>query len=258
MEELRAELPKPPSRSSVRKLLDIMIERGLLAREYDGPRFAYFPVAKPEEASRSALIRQLLQTFFNDSPSSAVAALLDAASEPLSDAEYKRLNALLEKGTGTWRPAMTIIAILLKASLLLAAVVLAQALIGKRLSATSRHLLWTLAIVGLLVLPLLYGMLPTWTVARFPPSRAPELARMAQSAVTRFTSEMTSSLSAPVGSADRQLPGIHISWSTVASVAYGIGLLAFLLRLVAQRWSVRRLVHRATRIRDRGMESPAR
>jgi hypothetical protein len=35
---------------------------------------------------------------------------------------------------------MTIIAILLKASLLLAAVVLAQALIGKRLSAASRHL----------------------------------------------------------------------------------------------------------------------
>jgi predicted transcriptional regulator len=71
VEELRAELPKAPSRSSVRKLLDIMIERGLLAREYDGPRFVYFPVAKPEEASRSA-IRQLLQTFFNDSPSSAV------------------------------------------------------------------------------------------------------------------------------------------------------------------------------------------
>ena len=96
VEDLRAELPKAPSRSSVRKLLDIMIERGLLAREYDGPRFVYFPVAKPEEASRSA-VRQLLQTFFNDSPSSAMAALLDAANEPLSDAEYKRLNTLLKK-----------------------------------------------------------------------------------------------------------------------------------------------------------------
>jgi BlaI family transcriptional regulator, penicillinase repressor len=96
VEDLRAELPKPPSRSSVRKLLDIMIERGLLAREYDGPRFVYFPVARPEEASRSA-IRQLIQTFFQDSPSSALAALLDATEEPLSDAEYKRLNALLKK-----------------------------------------------------------------------------------------------------------------------------------------------------------------
>ena len=96
VEELRAELPNAPSRSSVRKLLEIMIERGLLAREYDGPRFAYFPVAKPEEASRSAL-RQLLRTFFNGSPSSAIAALLDDTNEPLSDAEYKRLHALLKK-----------------------------------------------------------------------------------------------------------------------------------------------------------------
>jgi|ERR687897_516686 predicted transcriptional regulator len=96
VEELRAELPKAPSRSSIRKLLEIMIERGLLAREYDGPRFVYFPVAKPEEASRSA-IRQMVRTFFNDSPSSAIAALLDATDEPLSDAEYKRLNALLKQ-----------------------------------------------------------------------------------------------------------------------------------------------------------------
>ena len=95
VEDLRSELPKAPSRSSVRKLLDIMIERGLLAREYDGPRFVYFPVAKPEEASRSA-IRQLIRTFFDDSPSSAIAALLDATTEPLSDAEYKRLDALLK------------------------------------------------------------------------------------------------------------------------------------------------------------------
>ena len=95
VEELRAELPQAPSRSSVRKLLEIMIERGLLSREYDGPRFVYFPVAKPEEASRSA-IRQLVRTFFNDSTSSAIAALLDSSEEPLSEAEYKRLTALLK------------------------------------------------------------------------------------------------------------------------------------------------------------------
>jgi predicted transcriptional regulator len=76
-------------------LLDIMIERGLLAREYDAPRIVYFPVAKPEEASRSA-IRQMMRTFFNDSTSSAIAALLDASEEALSEAEYKRLTALLK------------------------------------------------------------------------------------------------------------------------------------------------------------------
>src|SRR6187549_836166 len=71
VEDIRAELPDAPSPSSVRKLLDIMIERGLLRREYDGPRYAYFPTAKLEEASRSAL-KQLVRTFFNNSPGSAM------------------------------------------------------------------------------------------------------------------------------------------------------------------------------------------
>jgi BlaI family transcriptional regulator, penicillinase repressor len=96
VEEIRSELPDAPSPSSVRKLLEIMIERGLLAREYDGPRHAYFPAAKPEEASRSALT-QLVRTFFDNSPGSAIAALLDIPSTRLSAAEYRRLSSLLER-----------------------------------------------------------------------------------------------------------------------------------------------------------------
>ena len=97
VEEIRAELPDAPTPSSVRKLLDIMIDRRLLSREYNGPRFVYFPAAKAEAATRSAL-RQLVRTFFNDSPSSAAAALLDMAGEPLTDEEYKRLSALISRG----------------------------------------------------------------------------------------------------------------------------------------------------------------
>jgi BlaI family transcriptional regulator, penicillinase repressor len=96
VEEIRAELPDAPSPSSVRKLLEIMIERGLLGREYEGPRHAYFPTARPEEASRSAL-KQLVRTFFNDSHSSAMAALLDMSETPLSDDEYRRLATLLKR-----------------------------------------------------------------------------------------------------------------------------------------------------------------
>ena len=95
VEEIRAELPDASGASSVRKLLDIMIERGLLGRESDGPRFVYFPAVHPDEASRSALAR-LVHTFFDNSPGSAVAALLEDAP-PLSDAEYKRLSGLLKR-----------------------------------------------------------------------------------------------------------------------------------------------------------------
>lgn len=96
VEEIRSELPDAPTKSSVRKLLDIMIGRHLLGREYDGLRYVYFPAARHEDASRSAL-KHLVRTFFNNSPSSAMAALLDVADAPLPDAEYKRLRALLTR-----------------------------------------------------------------------------------------------------------------------------------------------------------------
>ena len=96
VEDIRAELPDAPSPSSVRKLLEIMIDRGLLAREYEGPRYVYFPAVKPEDASRSAL-KQLVRTFFNNSPGSAIAALLDIRSTPLSAAEYRELSNLLKR-----------------------------------------------------------------------------------------------------------------------------------------------------------------
>ena len=94
--EIRSELPDASGPSSVRKLLDIMMDRGLLAREYDGPRYVYFPAVKPEDASRSAL-KQLVRTFFNNSPGSAMAALLDLKGTPLSEAEYRRLTLLLKR-----------------------------------------------------------------------------------------------------------------------------------------------------------------
>jgi BlaI family penicillinase repressor len=96
VEDVRAELPDASSPSSVRKLLDIMIERGLLGREYDGPRFVYFPAVRQEEASRSALQR-LVRTFFADSPGAAAAALLDMTSTPLAPDEYRRLRSLLDR-----------------------------------------------------------------------------------------------------------------------------------------------------------------
>lgn len=97
VEEIRAELPDAPSPSSVRKLLDIMLDRKLLGREYDGPRFVYHPAAKAEDASRSAL-RQLVRTFFDNSPTSAMAALLDLAEGPLTPEEHRRLSILLGRG----------------------------------------------------------------------------------------------------------------------------------------------------------------
>jgi predicted transcriptional regulator len=96
VEEIRSELPDASSPSSVRKLLEIMIDRGLLGREYEGPRHVYFPAVKPEDASRSAL-KRLVHTFFDGSPGAAIAALLDNESTQLSAEEYRRLSQLLKR-----------------------------------------------------------------------------------------------------------------------------------------------------------------
>ncbi len=89
-------LPDPPSYSAVRGMLRLLEEKGYLTHEQDGPRYVYLPTMPAEEASRSAL-RHLLDTFFNNSRESLVAALLNLPNEPLSRREYARLRKLVEE-----------------------------------------------------------------------------------------------------------------------------------------------------------------
>jgi predicted transcriptional regulator len=94
--EVQEDLGEPISNSAVRGMLRLLAQKQFVAYEADGPRYVYFPVIRPEEARRSAL-RHIVDTFFSNSRSSAIAALLDLSREPLSDEEYQRLAALLEK-----------------------------------------------------------------------------------------------------------------------------------------------------------------
>ena len=94
--EVQEELGEPISNSAVRGMLRLLGDKGLVKHEQDGPRYVYFPAIRSETASRSAL-RHLVDTFFNQSNSSAIATLLDMSREPLSPSEYERLSELLEK-----------------------------------------------------------------------------------------------------------------------------------------------------------------
>lgn len=95
-QEVLDALPDPPSYSAVRGMLRLLEEKGYLTHEQDGPRYVYLPTMPREEASRSAL-RHLLDTFFNNSRESLVAALLDLPNEPLSRRDYARLRKLVEE-----------------------------------------------------------------------------------------------------------------------------------------------------------------
>ena len=92
--EVLADLPDPPSYSSVRSMLRLLEEKGYLEHEWDGPRHAYRPTGNPEQLRRSA-VRHLLRTFFSNSMESAVAAMLGAGEKPPSDDELKRLTKLI-------------------------------------------------------------------------------------------------------------------------------------------------------------------
>jgi len=94
--EVQEALGEPVSNSAVRGMLRLLAQKGLVSYEEDGPRYVYSPVIRPDDARRSAL-SHLVDTFFSNSRSSAIATLLDMGREPLSDDEYERLDALLKK-----------------------------------------------------------------------------------------------------------------------------------------------------------------
>ena len=92
--EVLAELPDPPSYSSVRAMLRYLEDKGHLRHEVDGPRYVYMPTAPADEVRGSALAH-VVRTFFGGSVSTAVAALLE--SKPLARDEYDRLSRLLDE-----------------------------------------------------------------------------------------------------------------------------------------------------------------
>jgi BlaI family penicillinase repressor len=94
--EVQEGLADPPSYSAVRALLAILVNKGFLKIEEDGPRYIYLPTRPRQQAGRSA-IRQVMETFFEGSVEKAVAALLDGSATGLSKEEVERLQAMIEQ-----------------------------------------------------------------------------------------------------------------------------------------------------------------
>jgi len=91
-----AAIAAPPSYSAVRALLRILEEKGHIRHEQDGPRYVYLPIVSRDRASKSAL-KHLVQTFFDGSTQSAVAALLNLDAFSLSDEDFDRLSEMIEE-----------------------------------------------------------------------------------------------------------------------------------------------------------------
>lgn len=94
--QIQAELTGDPSYSTVRAQLRVMEDKGHVRHVEEGLRFVYMPVVAREAARKSAL-RHLIETFFEGSAESAVAALLGGEAKRLSQAELDRLSHEIEK-----------------------------------------------------------------------------------------------------------------------------------------------------------------
>ena len=91
--EVLAELPDPPSYSTVRAMLGKLENKGFLTHQQDGPRFVYLPSVSTESA-RSSAMEHLVETFFDGSPERAALALVQMTDAGIPQT---RLDALAER-----------------------------------------------------------------------------------------------------------------------------------------------------------------
>ena len=93
--EIWEQLPDAPTYTTTRGLLRVLEQKGHVAHEEDGARYVYRPVA-PKSDTAASMIAHVVRTFFDGSPSRAMAALLGSAGT-LSAEELARLRQVVEK-----------------------------------------------------------------------------------------------------------------------------------------------------------------
>ncbi len=93
--EVRDEIPDAPSYSAVRALMGVLEDKGELTHVREGPRYVYSPTTSRDEARASAL-KRVLTTFFDGSPTKAMAALVDMA-EDVSEDDLQRLETMIRE-----------------------------------------------------------------------------------------------------------------------------------------------------------------
>src|SRR6202049_1520540 len=98
--EVVADIPHPPTSPAGRRMVRLRESKGHLRHEQDGPRYVYSPPADPDRVSKSA-VKHLVRTFFDNSASSAVAAMVGMYEDRWSDDDLDNLEKLIEKARGS-------------------------------------------------------------------------------------------------------------------------------------------------------------
>lgn len=93
--EVLERLEDPPTYTTIRGLLRVLESKGHVRHEEDGSRYVYYPTKTKQRAAKSA-IGHVVRTFFDGSPSRAMAALLGGERQ-VSEDEIDRLAEIVEQ-----------------------------------------------------------------------------------------------------------------------------------------------------------------
>ncbi len=139
--------------------------------------------------------------------------------------------------------------LVVKATALLGVAALVQLIVYRRASAAMRHTVWTLAIASVLLLPLVSLALPQLPVVLIEVDAKPAfVAPAATPAVPPDPTPLQTSTIEPPPLPAEEVS--NLSWTAVVLRVYMAGLLVLLLRLIGQRWAVRRFSRRETVVQD--------
>lgn len=94
--DVRDAMADPPTDAGVRTLLRVLVSKGHLRIEQDGPRYVYWPTV-PRDAARRSELEHVLQTFFDGSTESAMTALLELEGGGLDESTRRRLKDLIDR-----------------------------------------------------------------------------------------------------------------------------------------------------------------
>jgi predicted transcriptional regulator len=93
--EVHASLGDGTSYSAVRTFLSTLEAKGRITHRLDGQTYRWFPAVDREQEG-TTLMADTVKTFFKGSRERAIAALISIDERPLSNEEYRRLQALIE------------------------------------------------------------------------------------------------------------------------------------------------------------------
>lgn len=145
----------------------------------------------------------------------------------------------------------TLLWITVKASTLLCIAALAQLLLFRRASAATRHIVWTLGISSMLLIPVVSMVLPPWPLVIRVSAKPAEPSLIA--APVNEATDAADSTTQPALRSDTvagPARGPVVSPSTAIVGLYLIGVFSLLSRLMIQRWHARRFARSAARVRD--------